>query len=190
MYGMLDDNIYMDLILICYSGTSSGTSSASKISRTLPSSFLGKRNSASKKRVEKITTYNRDVICLPMTYRSSSKSSIKIPRDRCELSRSGLIGKITLLSSMNQEEIFAEMRSVFRVPMGESEKFSFDILQPAGGKCKELTVPALSSSYQWTASSIVPKNAKLPLYILAKEPLIKVIKVAVWILCSQVLAYL
>lgn len=75
---------------------------------------------------------------------------------------------------MSEEEIFDEIRSVFRVPMGENSSFSFDVLQPTGGKRKELIIPALSSSYKWTASSIVPKNAKSPLYIIAKEPLIKV----------------
>ncbi len=75
---------------------------------------------------------------------------------------------------MDQQEIFEEIRSVFRKPMGESATFAFDVLQPTGGK--QLTVPALSPNYEWTASSIVPKDAKSPLYILAKEPLIKVRK--------------
>ena len=97
---------------------------------------------------------------------------LKFQKDRSELSRNGLIGNIT--SSMNQDEIFDEIRSIFRKPMGESTTFQFDVLQPIGGKGKGLTVPALSPNYQWTASSILPKNAKCPLYILAKEPLIKV----------------
>jgi len=76
---------------------------------------------------------------------------------------------------MTEEEIFTEIRSVFRTPMDGNEEFSFDVLQPTGGKSKGLTIPALSPSYKWTASSIVPKSAKVPLYILAKEPLIQVI---------------
>ena len=38
-------------------------------------------------------------------------------------------------------------------------------------QCIPLTIPALSDSFKWTASAIVSKNAKVPLYIiLAKEP--------------------
>ena len=120
---------------------------------------------------EKIITFSRDIICLPMRYGCSN--SIKIPRDRNELSRNGLIGKINISSDMNQEEIFSKIRSIFRKPMGGSTTFCFDVLQLTGGK--QLTVPALSPNYVWTASSIVPKNSKSPLYILAKEPLIKVL---------------
>ena len=76
--------------------------------------------------MEKIFTYNRDIICLPMGYGSKS-SSTKIPRDRSKLSRNGLIGKITI-SSMNQDEIFDEIHSIFRKPMGGSTTFQFDVL--------------------------------------------------------------
>ena len=73
---------------------------------------------------------------------------------------------------MTQNEIFDEIRSVFRGPMNGDNTFLFDVLQPTGGKSKSLTRPALSSTYRWTASAIVPKNAKVPLYILAKGDLI------------------
>ena len=109
-----------------------------------------------------------------MSYRTSS-CSIPIPRDRHDLSRSGLIGKITLNSEMDEEDIFSEIRSAFHKPMNNSKTFSFEVLQLIGGKGKGLTIPAKSSTYHWTASSIVPKNAKVPLYILANEPLVKVL---------------
>ena len=72
---------------------------------------------------------------------------------------------------MTQDDIYHEIRSVFRGPMEGSSTFLFDVLQQAGGKSKSLTTPALSDSFKWTASAIVTKNAKVPLYILAKEPL-------------------
>ncbi len=155
-------------------------SQPSQSKHCLPTTFLGRKSIAAQKqkmgKVVKEVTYNRDIICLPMRYLPKSlKSNVKIPKDRSELSRCGLIGKITLSSNMTQEEIFNEIRSVFRTAMGENKEFSFDVLQLTGGKSKDLTVPALSPSYNWTASSIVPKSAKVPLYIIAREPLIKVI---------------
>ena len=72
---------------------------------------------------------------------------------------------------MTQDDIFDEIRSVFRGPMDGSNTFLFDVLQPAGCHTKSLTIPALSDSFKWTASTIVSKNAKVPLYILAKESL-------------------
>ena len=59
--------------------------------------------------------------------------------------------------------------------MNNSKTFSFEVLQLIGGKGKGLAIPAKSSTYHWTASSIVPKNAKVPLYILANEPQVKVL---------------
>ena len=66
---------------------------------------------------------------------------------------------------MSQDEIFDEIRRVFSGPMKGDSTFRFEVLQPTGGSSKSLTVPALSSSYEWTASSILPKNAKVSLYI-------------------------
>ncbi len=62
---------------------------------------------------------------------------------------------------MTQNEMFDEIRSVFSQPMGGDSLFCFDVLQSAGGHSKSLTIPALSNSFQWTASVIVPKNAKV-----------------------------
>ena len=145
-------------------------------SPVLPSNFLTKRNAITKrsnsKTKEKVFTYDRDIICLPKSYGRSS--NIPIPRSHTQLSKNGLIGKIRLTSDMTQEDIFDEIRSVFRGPMQGSSTFLFDVLQPAGGHSKSLTIPALSDSFKWTASAIVSKNAKVPLYVLAKEPLNKV----------------
>ncbi|XP_019863335.1 PREDICTED: uncharacterized protein LOC109592288, partial [Amphimedon queenslandica] len=74
-----------------------------KKTKILPSSFVkskGKNKATpavQSNNCRKVTTYHRDIICLPMSYRTNS-CSIPIPRDRNDLSRSGLIGKITLTS--------------------------------------------------------------------------------------------
>ena len=76
---------------------------------------------------------------------------------------------------MDEEDIFSEIRSAFHKPMNNSNSFTFEVLQLIGGKGKGLTIPAKSSTNHWTASSIVPENAKVPLYILANKPLVRVL---------------
>ena len=87
------------------------------------------------------------------------------------LGRNGLMGKIRLSSSMSEEMIMDEIRSVFRRPMEDKDNFMFPILQPSGGSSKSLSIPALSSSYKWTAGAVAGKNSKMPIYILAEDPL-------------------
>lgn len=72
---------------------------------------------------------------------------------------------------MTEEEIFSEIRRVFCNPMRGSKDFPFEILQSTGGSSRSLTVPAVSSTFKWTAGAIVPKGTKLPLYILAQDTL-------------------
>ena len=69
---------------------------------------------------------------------------------------------------MDEEDVFDEIRSVFKSPM----QFRFTILQTSGGDSKSLMVPELSSSYKWTAAAIAGKNAKVPIYILAEDELL------------------
>ena len=138
--------------------------------RMLPSAF-GKRfiqKEGTKAKKAKIFSCDRDIICLPNYMRKGE--SIQIPRNqktREFLGRNGLIGKIHLESSMTEEEIFLEIRSVFQNAMGSSKTFAFEILQHAGGSSKMLTVPALSLSFKWTASCVASKSPKTPIYILA-----------------------
>lgn len=82
-----------------------------------------------------------------------------------------LIGKVQLKSHMTEKEIFQEIRSVFRTPMGYDSRFCFTVLQTSGGDSKCLMVPELSRSYKWTASAIAGRNAKVPIYILAEDEL-------------------
>ena len=100
-----------------------------------------------------------------------NKATFKIPRCRDYLARKGLIGKIHLTSDMSEKEIFREIRSVFKKPMDCNRSFIFDVLQQTGGSSKSLTVPSVSSSYKWTASAVAGKNAKVPIYIIAREKL-------------------
>ena len=50
-----------------------------------------------------------------------------------------------------------------------------DLISPyfskLGGTSKSLIIPALSSSYTWTASAVAGRNSKVPIYILAKVEL-------------------
>ena len=137
----------------------------------LPSRFLKKftQKQTASKSSSRLYTYDRDIICLP---KECCKSNIiHIPRNRECLSKDGLIGRIRLTSDMSEDDIFDEIRSVFRIPMAGADRFSFNVLQSAGGQSKMLVIPALSNSYKWTASALAPKNVKTPIYILAREPL-------------------
>ena len=120
----------------------------------------------------KVIEYDRDIICLPKEFSQGGKTNIPIPRrpsTREMLAKNGLIGKIRLKSDMSEDAIFDEIRSVFEQPMRGRQNFPFDILQHAGGGSKSLVVPAVSSSFHWTASVVAGKNSKSPIYILALE---------------------
>ena len=70
------------------------------------------------------------------------------------LGKMGLIGKLHLSSDMNEDDVKKEIRSVFQAPMGNDPDFPFVFLQAAGKGSKTLVVPAVSSSYQWTAQQV------------------------------------
>ena len=117
---------------------------------------------------ERVYSYERDIVCLPSSYAGKSKV-IAIPHNREELSKAGLVGKICLTSDMTEDEIFAEIRNVFRGPMNGNSLFMFEIMQATGGNSKSLTIPAFSSTFKWSAGTVAPKNSKNPIYILAQE---------------------
>ncbi len=136
-----------------------------------------------KSKVPKLVEYDRDIICLPNSMNVNMHSTVKdqsqcvsIPIPRSEKTRNflaanGLIGKIHFDSTMSEEDLFMEVRSVFSHAMGNSSTFAFDVLQTAGGCSKTLTVPSVSSSFHWTASALVGKNLKMPIYIMAIDEL-------------------
>lgn len=138
-------------------------------------SFL-RRNTAkpSKKgKSLKVTHYNRDVICLPVTYSKQGLKSISIPRgkQRIKLAELGLQGKVTLSSDMAEEAIFSEIRSAFTEAMGHDPSFPFTFLQISGSGTKTLAVPSLSASFRWTAQEVC-KLGKSCIYILAGKKLV------------------
>ena len=148
-----------------------------------PSGFLHQHlqntsiESTARKGKSKIATkfamYQRDIVCLPKGF-SKEGDLIPIPRKRQErhfLAVNKLISKIQLRSAMREVQIFDEIRSVFRGPMGYDSSFKFKILQPFGGDSRSLMVPELSHSYHWTAGAVAGRNAKTPVYILAEDPL-------------------
>ena len=135
--------------------------------QSFPSTFLSEKYKHQAQKPSKDFTYDRDILCLPQT----CGKTVPIPRSkemRDILAKNGLIGKVRLLSSMKEKDIMKEIRSVFEVPMRGKEDFPFHILQPSGGNSKSLSIPALSSSFQWTASAVAGKNSKTPIYILAQ----------------------
>ena len=166
----------------------------------MPTSFTPKRRKLSDiaiKQTRNVVMYDRDIVCLPNSFLIDGR--VPIPRNREELASNGLIGKIRLYSSMNETEIFEEIRSVFRGPMNDNQDFRFTILQPAGGGSKTLIVPALSPTYQYTASAAAGKNSKMPMYVLALDDLKVISKdivfsitkviatcICVTILCGQI----
>lgn len=91
-------------------------------------------------------------MCLPFLYPSKGgRYSIPRKESRADLGSKGLIGKIRLTSDMLQEEIMAEIRSVFSDPMRNEREFPFSFLQRSGPGINALTIPAVSSSYSWSS---------------------------------------
>ena len=89
------------------------------------------------------------------------------------LAKNGLIGKIHLSSVMTIAEVEAEIRSVFKEPMRNCNDFSFQYLQPTGCGSRCLTIPSVSSSFNWTASQVAKLAAnKNAIYIIAKQELL------------------
>ena len=80
------------------------------------------------------------------------------------------MGKVHLTSDMSVVEVENEIRSVFSHAMGSECLFAY--LQPAGEGSRSLTVPSVSSSFQWSAQQVAKLgNCKNTIYILAKGEL-------------------
>ena len=141
--------------------------------RTLPSKFSRRIRNVSGTSTRKKRIYERDIILLPSHFANedNGKKCIRIPRGEVReyLSSNNLLGKITLDSTMTQQEIFDDIRETFQKPMRNKADFDFIVLQPTGGGSKTLTVPCHSKNFEWSASSIVSKNTKTPIYLLANE---------------------
>lgn len=101
-------------------------------------------------------------------------SIVPYPRKnfRAELGANGLIGKLHLTSDMSVNDVASEIRSVFQKPMDGNESFNFTFLQPTGGGNNTLTVPSVSSTYEWTAQQVSKlATSRGCIYIMALDDL-------------------
>ena len=110
-------------------------------------------------------------MCIPLDYATGNEVVIPRGKVRAKLASMGLAGKIRLNSEMSEKEIFAEIRSVFSVAMGNDENFPFEILQSAGGGSKSLVIPCRSTSFVWTGKQVIAAAGRGHIYIVAKEEL-------------------
>lgn len=142
-------------------------------------SILGRRRrtrssaASSRTKAPKVVTWDRTIVCLPSCYPQyfGSGRGIAIPRKkRSVLAANGLIGKIHLESDWSEDEVFAEIRSVFSDPMDGDASFPFKILLLTGSGTKSLTIPSLSSSYKWTPKEVAGRADSF-IYILAEKDL-------------------
>ena len=88
---------------------------------------------SSRTKALKVVTWDRTIVCLPSCYPQYCKSGggIALPRKkRSVLAANGLIGKIHLESDWSEDEVFAEIRSVFSDPMDGDASFPFKISTP------------------------------------------------------------
>ena len=144
-------------------------------------SFLKRKGLVGKsepsKKQKTVTSWDRDIICLPQTRKLRSQSTtnvISYPRKkyRAQLAAWGLIGKLHLTSNMSVADVTAEVRSVFRGPMSANGDFQFTFLQSTGGGSNTLIIPSTSSSYQWTAQQVSKlSTCRGTIYILAIDDL-------------------
>lgn len=115
------------------------------------------------KRPKAIQCWDRDIICSPQ---APSATTIPFPRGKycVKLGQRGRIGKIRLLSTMTVEEV----------------NFPFSFLQATGCGSRSLTVPSVSSAFQWTAQQVAKLGgSKQPIYILARDKLMETCEVRI-----------
>ena len=61
---------------------------------------------------------------------------------------------------------------MFKQAMNSNPYFPFTFLQSTGGGCKTLTVPCVSSSYEWTAQQVSRlASGRSSIYIMALDEL-------------------
>ena len=73
---------------------------------------------------------------------------------------------------MTEDEVRAEVRSVFSKPMRRRSDFVFHYLQPTGSGSRSLSIPSVSSSFVWSAQQVVKLAVnKQTIYLLAEDDL-------------------
>ena len=142
----------------------------------LPSIFRQSQQCASSNKnmcPKVVQTWDRDIVCLPECL--CIHGSTKYPRGkyRARSGNLGLIGKIHLTSDVTVDEVASEVRSVFKKPMAGRSDFPFEYLQPTGTGSRCLTIPAVASSFAWTAKQVarLSTSGTGTIYILAKANL-------------------
>ena len=142
--------------------------------QTLPS--FKRRRSANQpqvnpKRKASMKTWNIDIVCLPPKYAVNNVVQIPRGKKRCALAEMGLVRKIHLTSEMSEEDIMAEIRSVFAQPMQHDPQFPFTILNSTGAGSKTLTKLAVSAHFQWSAAQLASTCGQGAIYVLAEQDL-------------------
>lgn len=146
-----------------------------------PPSVTKRRRTTGQQTKSKVTSYVRDILCLPKTW-TKDDSRISIPRGdrRSYLAESGLIGKIEFNSDMSDKEVRTEICKAFSQPMGltsydleRGNLFSFQYLQRTGSGARTLCIPSVSENFQWNGKQVstLAKSGGI-IYILAQTFLI------------------
>ena len=117
-----------------------------------PSLYSGSRRKKAKSVAASVTTYVRDIVCLPQSYCIGSEK-VNIPRGerRSALAEYGLVGKVQFNSAMDALEVRREICAVFAEPMGLHESgettVPFEYLQRTGAGSRSLCRPSVSTSF-------------------------------------------
>lgn len=107
-------------------------------------------------------TYVRDIVLLPVEFRSEN-GSICIPQStrREKLGKVGLVGKVEITSSMTEDEVHSAICEVFAVPMGlmvevikNRTRFQFSYLLRSGCNSRTLHVPTVKDTLQWNRKQV------------------------------------
>ena len=112
----------------------SGLSSQKRRTFPPPSLYSGSRRKKAKSVAASVTTYVRDIVCLPQSYCVGSEK-VNIPRGerRSALAEYGLVAKVQFNSAMDALEVQREICAVFAEPMGLHESgettFPFEFLK-------------------------------------------------------------
>ena len=54
----------------------------------------------------------------------------------------------------DDDDVAADIRSIFKCPMNNEPNFPFLYLQPTGCGSKSLTIPSQSSAFRWTSQQV------------------------------------
>ena len=89
----------------------------------------------------RITTWDRDIVCLPNCCNRGNYICFPRGKYRASLGQAGLIGKVRLRSNMTVDDVEGEIRSAFKLQMGGRVDFPFRFLQPTGSGTSSLMIP-------------------------------------------------